>query len=57
LIEELISSGFDASEIEAPSFSAWPLPHFGDDTGFLRPISDPFFVEWISENLKVCPGK
>lgn len=59
MIQELISFGFDPSEIEAPCFSDRPLSHLPDWTEFpyYRPINDPFFVDWISENLKVSPGE
>jgi hypothetical protein len=56
LIEDLIRFGFDASEIDAPAFSLWPEPcRVGYNILNLEP--DPFFVEWISKNLEVCPGK
>jgi hypothetical protein len=56
LTEDLIRFGFDASEIDAPTFSLWPEPcRVGHNILNLEP--DPFFVEWISKNLEVCPGK
>ena len=56
LLEELIRSGFDVSEIEAPSFGMWPLPC---SPGWLAldMTPDPFFVDWISKNLENCPGE
>ncbi|KAH9208152.1 ankyrin repeat-containing domain protein, partial [Leptodontidium sp. 2 PMI_412] len=55
LLEELIRSGFDVSEIEAPSFAMWPLPCSPDWLALDR-TPDPFFVDWISKNLENCPG-
>jgi hypothetical protein len=56
LLEDLIQSGFDASEIEAPSFALWPKP-CSPNWLALEITPDPFFVDWISINLKVYPGE
>lgn len=56
LLEELIRSGFDVSEIEAPSFAMWPLP-CSPNWLALDITPDPFFVDWISKNLENCPGE
>ncbi|KAH8753749.1 ankyrin repeat-containing domain protein [Hyaloscypha sp. PMI_1271] len=55
LLESLIQSGFDVSEIEAPSFALWPQP-CSPNWIALDITPDPFFVDWISMNLKICPG-
>jgi hypothetical protein len=56
LLHDLIHLGFDASDIEAPSFSHWPEPC--SPNWIAEDITpDPFFVGWIAENLKVCPGE
>jgi hypothetical protein len=52
----LLSRGFDPSETEAPVFQRLPTPC--NPNWFAEDITeDPFFVEWIAEGLKVCPGK
>jgi hypothetical protein len=59
LLDDLLYFGFDASEIEAPSFSLWPEPSppWYEATNGNIYRRDPFFIEWISKNLAVCPGK
>jgi len=56
LLESLIQSRFDVSEIEAPSFALWPVP-CSPNWIALDITPDPFFVDWISMNLKICPGE
>jgi hypothetical protein len=56
LLDDLLYFGFDPSGIEAPSFSRWPKP-CSSDWGAAGMVPDPFFIEYISMNLKVCPGK
>jgi hypothetical protein len=56
LLNDLLCFRFDVSEIEAPSFSLWPQPCSPNWYGAgITP--DPFFIDWISKNLDVCPGK
>jgi hypothetical protein len=56
LLDDLLYFRFDASEIEAPLFSHWPRPC--SPNWYAAEIApDPFFIDWISKNLEVCPGK
>lgn len=59
-MSKLIGLGLDPSEVEALSIVDWPqecspMPIYKDQPGELR--DDSFFVEWMAEGVKVCPGK
>ncbi|RDL36101.1 uncharacterized protein BP5553_06713 [Venustampulla echinocandica] len=56
LLGDLLHFGFDASEIEAPLFSHLPKP-CPPSLSVTGTNSDPFFINWISKNLEVSPGK
>jgi ankyrin repeat protein len=55
LQKEIVRSGFDASEVEAPSFSKWPMP-CSPDWSSEAFTPDPFYVDWISMNIGISPG-
>jgi hypothetical protein len=56
-MNRLISLGLDPSEVEALSLREWPDECSPMPAGEYKLYHDSFFVEWISEGVKVCPGK
>lgn len=57
LMNRLLKLGFDPSEIEVPTFSEWPKECSPMPAGYYSVHDDSFFVDWISEGLRVSPGK
>jgi hypothetical protein len=57
LMNKLISLGLDPSEVEALSLQDWPKECSPMPDGEYKLYDDLFFVEWMSEGVKVCPGK
>jgi hypothetical protein len=54
---KLINIGLDPSEVEALSISEWPQECSPLPIAEYQLRDDSFFVEWMSEGVKVCPGK
>jgi hypothetical protein len=57
LMKRLLSLGFDPSEIEVPTSSEWPKECSPIPEGYYDVHDDAFFIDWISEGVKVSPGK
>jgi hypothetical protein len=56
-MNKLISLGLNPSEVEALSLQDWPKECSPMPDGEYKLYDDLFFVEWMSECVKVCPGK
>jgi len=53
LLSTILRLGFDPSEIDALSLEQWPEEHSPKLEGRYQ---DPFFIEWMSELVRVLPG-
>lgn len=56
-MNKLLSLGFDPSEIEVPTVLDWPKECSPIPEGYYDVHDDAFFIDWISEGVKVSPGK
>lgn len=56
-MSKLISLGLDPSEVEALSIADWPHECSPMPIAKYQLQDDSFFVEWMSEGVKICPGK
>ena len=57
LLKRLLKLGFDLSEIEALTLKEWPDEISPIPEGYYDVNDDSFFIDSISEGLKVSPGK
>jgi hypothetical protein len=55
-MQKIISLGFDPSDVEALSLQDWPKECSPMPSGGNTLYDDPYFVEWMSEGVKICPG-
>jgi hypothetical protein len=55
LLRHLVKLGLDPSE--TPTLEEWPEEISPIPEGYYDMDDDSFFIDWISEGLKVSPGK
>jgi hypothetical protein len=55
-MQRIIGLGFDPSDVEALSLQDWPKECSPMPAGEYELHDDSYFIEWMSEGVKICPG-